>query len=201
MSRLPLEGPCSASPTSRMRRTRHTALSALALGVATFNAPAAWAEEGDSSSGDGVGRTHIAVDFDYAAALSSSQDIDAGTGGAVRLGRELDLLLVTLTPEIGGTYETFSGSPNSRIYGGFAGGRLGVGKIIEPSIFAHVGVAHIDGWQDRTAPMLDAGLALDFTLLPLIDLGVHAGINTLLATREGNGVSWGTAGIQAALVF
>lgn len=185
-----------------MRRTQRAALSAFALGVATCMTPAAaWAEEGGSTSGDGVGRTHVAVDFDYAVALSSSQDSDAGTGGAVRLGRELDLLLVTLTPEVGGTYETFNGSADSRIYGGFAGGRLGVGKIIEPSIFAHVGVAHVDGWQDRTAPMLDAGLALDFTLLPLIDLGVHAGVNTLLATRDGNGVSWGTAGLQAALVF
>jgi hypothetical protein len=76
-----------------------------------------------------------------------------------------------------------------------------VGKIIEPSIFAHVGVAHMEGWQDRTAPTVDGGLALDFTLLPLIDIGLHAGLSTLLATRDGNGVTWGTAGLQAALVF
>jgi hypothetical protein len=200
MSRSPFE---SAPLCSNRKLTRLHACASYAAVIAStaLIAPAALAEEGRSNSSDDVGSTHIAVDFDYAAAISENQDIDAGTGGAIRLGREIDLLLVSLTPEVGGMYESFSGSPNTRVYGGFAGGRLGVGKIIEPSVFAHVGVAHIDGWQNRTAPTLDAGLALDFTLLPLIDLGVHAGLNTLMATREGNGVTWATAGFQAALVF
>jgi hypothetical protein len=161
---------------------------------------AAAEEERSSSSSKGVGRTHIAVDFDYAATFGSAE-LEGGTGGALRIGQELDLVLISLTPEVGGSYASFSGAPDSSIYGGFVGGRLAVGKIIEPSIFAHVGVAHMEGWQDRTAPTVDGGLALDFTLLPLIDIGLHAGLSTLLATRDGNGVTWGTAGLQAALVF
>jgi hypothetical protein len=189
-------------PFSLARRSRAAYL-ALVLGSVlasfTFASPAA-ADENSRADHDGVGRTHIGVDFDYAASFGHA-DLSGGTGGAVRIGREFDLVLLTLIPEIGGNYETFSGAPDSRIYSGFAGGRLAVGKIIEPSIFAHVGVGHIDGWQDRTAPTLDAGLALDFTMIPLIDIGVHAGIATMLATQNDNGVSWGTAGLQAALVF
>ncbi|HEY8945381.1 MAG TPA: hypothetical protein VIM73_14020, partial [Polyangiaceae bacterium] len=45
--------------------------------------------------------TRLALDLDYATAIDE-RGIDSGTGGALRLGQELDLVLVSLTPEIGG---------------------------------------------------------------------------------------------------
>jgi|GEM_PF-835112 len=145
-------------------------------------------------------KTHIAVDFDWGTALDAP-GTKTGGGGALRLGQELDLLLVSLTPEIGGTYHAFGGNDETRLYSGIIGGRLAVGKIVEPSIYGHLGLAHVNGSENRTAPIMDAGLAVDFTLLPLIDLGLHAGYNAMLPRDDGSALKFVTLGAQAAIVL
>src|SRR4051812_35656529 len=52
------------------------------------------------------GKTHIALDFDFGSVLDNSQTTSGG-GGALRLGEEFDMLLVSLTPEFGGSYHAF----------------------------------------------------------------------------------------------
>jgi hypothetical protein len=145
-------------------------------------------------------KTHIAVDFDFGTALDAPET-KAGGGGALRLGQEFDLLLISLTPELGGGYHAFGGNDETRLYSGFVGGRLAVGKIIEPSVFAHLGLAHTNGLENRTAPIMDAGLAIDLTLLPLIDLGFHAGYNAMFPRDDGSALKFVTLGAQAALVL
>ncbi|HEX2869997.1 MAG TPA: hypothetical protein VHP33_02050 [Polyangiaceae bacterium] len=145
-------------------------------------------------------KTHIAVDFDFGTALDAP-GTKAGGGGALRLGQEFDLLLISLTPEIGGGYHAFGGNDETRLYSGFIGGRLAVGKIIEPSIFAHLGLAHTNGLENRTAPIMDAGLAIDLTILPLIDLGFHAGYNAMFPRDDGSALKFVTLGAHAALVL
>jgi hypothetical protein len=148
----------------------------------------------------GGGKTHVALDFDFGSALDAPQTKDGG-GGALRLGQKFDLLLVSLTPEFGGSYHAFGGNDDTKIYTGFLGGRFGVGKIVEPSIFGHLGVGHVQGLETRTAPVMDAGLALDFTLLPLIDLGVHGGYNVMFPRDDGSALKFFTLGAQAAIVL
>jgi hypothetical protein len=145
-------------------------------------------------------KTHIAVDFDFGTALDAPQT-KAGGGGALRLGQEFDLFLVSLTPEIGGAYHAFGGDDETRLYSGLIGGRLAIGKIVEPSIFAHLGLARTKGLENRTAPIMDAGLAIDFTLLPLIDLGLHAGYNAMFPRDDGSALKFVTLGAQAAIVL
>ena len=145
-------------------------------------------------------KTHIAVDFDFGTALDAPET-KTGGGGALRLGQEFDLFLVSLTPEIGGTYHAFGGDDKTRLYSGMIGGRLAIGKIVEPSIFAHLGLAHTTGFENRTAPIMDAGLAVDFTLLPLIDLGLHAGYNAIFPRDDGSARKFVTLGAQAAIVL
>jgi hypothetical protein len=145
-------------------------------------------------------RTHIAFDMDFGNAIDEP-GTSSGGGGAVRIGQELDLFLVSLTPELGGGYHAFVGSSNARVYSGFLGGRLAVGKIVEPSIFGHLGVARLEGTEARTAPMLDAGLALDLTVLPLIDLGAHGSYNAMFPRDDGSAFKWMVLGAHAALVL
>lgn len=160
----------------------------------------AHARDRESRDND-VGKTHIAVDFDVNAAVNAPE-VDAGGGGALRLGRELDLFLISLTPEIGGSYHSFGGDyDRTKVYAGFLGGRLAIGKIIEPSLFAHVGVARLDGLESRTAAQLDGGLALDLTLLPLINIGVHGAYNVVLPRGNADAFRFVTLGAQAALVL
>jgi hypothetical protein len=176
--------------------------SLLTLGGLTLT-QVAWAEEGDSGGerrDRDTTRTHIAADMDFGRALDEPGRAD-GFGGALRIGQELDLFLVSLTPELGGSYHAFNGTADSRIYAGFLGGRLAFGKIVEPSIFGHVGVGRLEGAEAHTAPLMDAGLALDLTILPLIDLGLHAGYNVMLPTENDSALKWLNFGVHAALVL
>ncbi len=155
------------------------------------------ADEGSSDRS----KTVLAFDLDFVASLGAP-GADIGGGGAVRLGRKMDLILVSLTPEIGGSYDRFNGLNNDRIYRGFIGARLGFGKIIEPSVFAHIGVGRFDAnVASHTAPVFDAGIALDLTFLPLINLGAHASYNTLFSQGDYSSFNWLALGLHAALVF
>src|SRR5258705_13552406 len=85
-------------------------LGMLAVASLTLVAPAR-ADDGDnrdegrreSRRDRDQSKTHIAVDFDYNAALEAPAT-NAGGGGALRLGQEFDAFLISLTPELGGSY-------------------------------------------------------------------------------------------------
>jgi hypothetical protein len=195
-----------AQATLKFRTFARTCLLfSLAVGGVTTALPAHAEErerddESDSRRDNDKSKTHIAVDFDFSSTLDEP-GADSGGGGALRLGQEFDLFLVSLTPEMGGAYRAFGGDDETKIYSGFLGGRLAVGKVVEPSVFAHVGVGRVTGFESRTAPILDAGLAVDFTLLPLIDLGVHGAYNTMLPRDDGSSLDFITLGAHAALVL
>lgn len=177
------------------------ALAAASVAVA----PAALADERDESPPPSEpqqrhSKTHIAVDFDFNSAFDAL-GTKVGGGGALRIGQKFNLLLLSLTPEVGGSYHAFSGDDATRLYSGFLGGRVGFGKIVEPSIFAHWGLAHSEGLQSRTGTVLDAGLALDVTLLPLVDFGVHGAYNVMTASGDDPALKYMTFGAQAALVL
>jgi hypothetical protein len=158
-------------------------------------------DDGGSRRDNDKSKTHIALDLNFATAIDSPFT-KSGGGGALRLGQEFDLLLISLTPEFGGSYHAFGGNDETKLYTGFLGGRLAVGKIIEPSLFAHVGVGHVKGLgESRTAPVMDGGLAIDFTLLPLIDLGVHGAYNVMLPRDDGSALKYVTLGAHVALVL
>jgi len=170
----------------------------MAAALCTCFARSAGAREGGA---DDNSKTILAFDLDFVAPLRES-GADIGGGGAVRLGRKVDFVLVSLTPEIGGGYDRFNGDANAGIYRGFVGGRLGFGKIIEPSVFAHIGVGRLDAdFGNHTAATFDAGIALDFTLLPLINLGAHASYDSLLAQGQYSSFNWLALGLHVALVF
>lgn len=153
----------------------------------------------ESDSGHRSSKTHIAVDIDFSNALDALGTTTGG-GGALRIGQKFKLLFVSLTPELGGSYHAFGGDDETRLYSGFLGGRLGFGKMVEPSIFAHWGIAHLEGLQTRTGSVLDGGLAIDVTVLPLIDFGVHGGYN-VMSNADGAPLKFMTFGVQAALVL
>jgi hypothetical protein len=146
--------------------------------------------------------TRLALDLDYAGGIDEP-GIGRGTGGALRFGQKMDLVALSLTGELGLSYHTFDGSLDPSHYSGFVGGRLGFGKIIEPSIYAHVGVGRLNlGELDAhdTGPAFDFGLALDLTVLPLIDVGVHAAYDLLLLDDDAH-FDWYRVGAHAALAF
>jgi hypothetical protein len=148
--------------------------------------------------------TAIAGDVDYAGPVDS--DVDAGPGFGLRIGYHAHIPFVILTPEVGFNYYGFQGDYPASMYRGVVGMRLAIGEIIRPGVYAHVGYAQLQA--DRPPPdpshsavTYDGGAFLDFTLLPLINIGAHAGYNRMEGSDEAEGVNWATFGEHAEVVF
>ena len=146
--------------------------------------------------------TAIGVDLDYAHGLDEP-GVGAGTGFNVRLGYKVDLLALQLTPEIGGGYHTFSGSAEAKLARGIVGGRLQFGKLLEPGLYAHLGYGHLGDRASgsHSGATADAGVTLDLTLLPLLDLGVHAGYSGRLRSGEFQAFDSYVLGVHGSLIF
>lgn len=87
------------------------------------------------------------------------------------------------------------------------GVRLGLGAILRPVVFAHAGVGHgtfsspTGTDLDRTGLAYDAGGGIDFTLLPLLNVGVYGAYNFLASKSGADALKWASLGLNAELVF
>lgn len=146
--------------------------------------------------------TAIGVDIDYTNGIEESE-VSGGTGFNVRLGYKLDLAVLQLTPEIGGAYHTFAGNAGAKLSQGIVGGRVSFLKVLEPGVYAHLGYGHLssDLGQGRSGATADAGLTLDLTILPLIDVGVHGGYNGVLKSGDYRAFDSYVLGVHGALIF
>jgi hypothetical protein len=151
--------------------------------------------------------TVVGVDLNFNDSLAG-EDSGNGAGVDVYFGPRLDLAILTLTTELSGGYHDFAGELDSTVYRGMAGGRLGVGVIIRPSVFAHIGVGHLrfdepfgDGRDGRTNLAGDVGAALDFTVLPLVDIGVQGSYNTIVGDDDTEAFEWLQAGVHVTFVL
>lgn len=126
-----------------------------------------------------------------------------GPAVALRLGYSFKAPMVRFTPEAKFAFE----SPGTPRAGAIMGGaRLNLLEVVSPAVFAHAGglVGDIRGF------VWDAGVGLDFTLIPLLDIGVYGAFyQTRGATFDFGGASfsnrdkyeWVQIGAQAALHF
>jgi hypothetical protein len=147
----------------------------------------------------------LAVDLE-AAFPGDIPDAESGWGAGLRFGNEWNLVLIKLTPEIQGNYHAFGGSSDATQFGVMAGGRVGVGLILQPSVFAHAGIGHF-GYTtatrdvSQTSLAYDLGLALDITALPLLDFGAHVSMNGVSGDDEAKSFAWYAVGGHVALSF
>lgn len=150
--------------------------------------------------------TAIGVDWDYTNGIDEPAARKGGTGFNVRLGYKLDLKLLQLTPEVGGGYHTFGGDAGVKLEQGFVGARVSFLKVLEPGAYAHIGYGHMPGGYNpsRSAMTVDAGLTLDLTILPLVDIGVHGGYNGMPKSGDDPGSAAFDSyvlGLHGALIF
>jgi hypothetical protein len=164
-------------------------------------AVSAWLGSADSARAD----TAIAADFEARVPIDFD-DISSGPGFGIRLGQQLHLPLITITPEIGFNWGSFSDGPN--LYRGILGARLGIGEILRFGVTAHIGFGHYSlevqsVEESHTGFTLDGGLFLDLTVLPLIDIGVHAGYARISGDSEKGlePIQWLAFGLHAALII
>jgi hypothetical protein len=176
-------------------RTGLTAVAVSAFaGVALWGAPAHAAD------------TIVAADLALATPVQSDQ-VKAGWGFDARLGRRLDAEVLKLTGELVAGYYDFGGALSPSVYRAMAGARLAIGDILTPLVFAHAGLARATfssppGMDlNRTVFTYDAGAGLDFTLLPLANLGAYAAYNHVASKAGADSLKWVSFGLNAELVF
>ena len=159
--------------------------------------------------------TTIAGDLDLDVPVSADY-AKTGGGFGIRIGQQLHLPLISLNPEIGFAYASFAdrksdiGVGGPTIYRGIVGLRLGLGEILRFGVLAHVGYGYISvdvpaslklDDPSHTAFTYDAGIFLDFTALPLLNIGVHAAYNHVSGKGELEPLHWVQLGAHAALVL
>ena len=146
--------------------------------------------------------TSIGLDWDYTNGVDEP-GVSSGTGFIARLGYKLDLKLLQLTPEIGGGYHAFSGDAGAKFSQGIVGGRVSFLKVLEPGVYAHLGYGHLAGsiGDGRSGATADAGVTLDLTILPLVDLGIHGGYNAMLKNGDYPAFDSYVLGVHGALIF
>ncbi|HVZ33825.1 MAG TPA: hypothetical protein VG963_15460 [Polyangiaceae bacterium] len=177
---LPAPAPRRAGPTAGARLAP---LAAGALGLVGL----LW-------SGRAAATEHVlGVDIGYEDSAKSGTA--QGLGVDVYYGPRLDLTVLTLTTELGVGAHDFSGDFNPTVYRATAGGRLGLGVVLRPSVFVHLGAGNmrydtLGGRDNRWGFASDFGAALDFTILPLIDLGVQFSYNNLAASEGQPAFDW-----------
>jgi len=170
-----------ASSLHRSARTpfRHT-VGALLFGAAVVAVRPAAAEN------------RLSVDAN--AAFPSNEADDNGWGLGLRFGHRWDLTLLDLTPELGLAYHQFGGPYDPATFGFFGGGRLGIGFIVEPSIFAHAGVGYLNrSSRSRTSLAYDVGAALDLSIFP-VAFGPHVMIAGVAGDEGTEAYSWVSLG-------
>lgn len=146
----------------------------------------------------------LAGDIDGVAPLDRDY-LDVGAGFGIRLGAQLHVPLLVITPEIGFNYASFGGSAQD--YRGIVGGRVGIGELVRGGVFAHIGFGHVSYSVadiveiSHTGVTLDAGAFLDLTLIPLLDIGVHAGYGQITGNDRIDALKWINFGAHVALVF
>jgi hypothetical protein len=130
--------------------------------------------------------------------LDPPPDTSLGFGFAGRVGYKLGLPLLALTPEVKVAVDKLPGG-NSGLRG-MAGARVEIGALLSPFAFAHIGYGKISGDSaDLKGVAIDVGAGLDFTPLPIIDVGVLLSYNRVL--DDPVKAHWIFIGATATLAF
>lgn len=144
-----------------------------------------------------------AIDGDFASSISSDL-INSGGGGGLRLGLLRDLHSVLLIPEVVFAYHKLSANTpnNADVTMVMLGGRMRFLRDIQPGVFMHLGGGRVAGDSRYAVTDLafDVGMTVDMTVFSKIDLGLHAAFNRVFGGSEG-GLTFATIGFHAALVL
>lgn len=114
-----------------------------------------------------------------------------GTGFKIRFGDQFHLLYgIKLTPEVGYAFDHVFAANSGQLFGPenmnriFAGVRVGVGRWVVPTVYAHVGYGFRSVSQEGTVDMngsasengftFDTGISVEFRLARHLSIGPHA---------------------------
>ncbi len=136
-------------------------------------------------------RAENKLSLDAGAAFPSGAGNDDGFGVGLRYGHAWDLAIVSLVPELGLSYHAFGGPNDAETFAVLGGGRIAIGFVLEPSVYAHAGIGHVaTDATSFTSLAYDIGAALDLTALPVVDLGPHLTLGGVAGNENRRAFSW-----------
>lgn len=147
-------------------------------------------------------RAENELSVDVGAAFPTGSGNDDGFGVGLRYGHSLDLAIISLVPELGAGYHAFSGRNDADALSVFGGGRIALGFILEPSVYAHAGVGHV--WGDLssfTSIYYDVGAAVDLTAIPMLSFGPHLTFAGIAGNDDRDAFSWTEIGGHVTFEF
>jgi hypothetical protein len=140
--------------------------------------------------------------LDLGADFPSHTGNDNGWGAGIRFGRQWNLTLIKLTPEVGFSYHDLSGPADTTAWNILAGGRFGIDFGLEPLIYAHAGVGHYSSvGVSQTSFAYDIGAALDLTMLPVVTFGAHVTEAGIAGSGSNDAFNWLEVGGHVAFTI
>ena len=131
---------------------------------------------------------YLGIDLDLGTALQDRVDFSYGLGARFGWKIYFQGAPVWLLPEVGGHFMSFGPATEFGHAGAaFGGVRFGFDGIVQPNIFAHLGLGFVG--ESEIGPYADAGVGLDFQLTRLFSLGLQVAYNTV----SDNGSDFGAA--------
>jgi hypothetical protein len=141
----------------------------------------------------------LGAEFDGGAGFGMPPHTTIGPGFLATFGYRFGLGPVFLQPEIQGGYSVFPGADTpphvARVLGG---ARFGLGGLVQPQLFAHVGGGFTGA--PGSGPAIDGGIALAFKLIPVFSFGVQGAYNVVLDTGNAT-MKWLSFGVHVGLEF
>lgn len=145
---------------------------------------------------------------------ASSQDnpsrLGQGSSWGLRTGYELGIPVLRVIPEARLQFTELD-APDAaaplQMTTARAGLKLGLEGLLGPALYGHLGYSHLSGDLEAVggvpslAPSYDMGIALDVTLLPVVNLGAYAGVQGLTGDQPDQVWRQFEAGIHMEVVF
>lgn len=167
-----------------------------------------------------VTRAVIAGDAAYVLPANASY-ASSGIGFAGRLGARVGLPSAQQTWELGFDYATFGPADTHQpsegytAFRGVLGMRLGFDGVIEPGLFAHLGLGHVNGRiatgvtnpaamfevLSHTAFTWDGGAYLDIKLARFLEFGVQASFDEIISSATARSLRWLAVSAHLQLVL
>ncbi|MFT3773530.1 MAG: hypothetical protein QM820_49775 [Minicystis sp.] len=160
----------------------------------------------------------VDLNLNFGTALQSQSgvsrvDFSLGGGAAVGYRWNIPRSYVYLQPEIGGQYMRFGF--NSTSIGGYdyagtlnAGLRAGLQGLVQPNLFAHVGLGFLGydlgggATEGYLGPQVDIGAGLDIRPIPGFTIGAQIAYNHVAVPSVGpDAARWVSFGLKAGFQF
>jgi len=169
-----------------------------ACGFATLPCALAYSDEAHASP-------ELSVRGEVAPVLTDNAK--NGIGGTARLGFELPLPLVFISPHVGAGYYRFSGKlqPDLAIVPVYVGARAGLGSFVRPYVEAHIGGASrsfdLGVPPSSWSSYFDVGAGLGVRPVRTFEVGAHANLAFVGSNAPASSMNWLGLGVDLSVYF